>query len=99
MIFSHPHKKILIPFYAFNDITFLGVIIDENMSWRNHTEYISKVSKTIDILLRARQMLYGHTLQLLYHACFNQTPFYIMCGVDLTHIRNTFKNCIYCKSA
>ena len=44
------------------------MIIDENMTSCHHTEYISKkLSKNIGILLRARQILYGHTLQLLYN--------------------------------
>ena len=100
MIFSHPHKKIFdqsIELYLngdsvsrVNDITFLGVIIDENMSWRPHTEYIStKVSKTIGILLRARQMIYGHTLQLLYNALIKPHFTY-----GITIWGNTFKKYI-----
>ena len=57
---------------------FLGVIIDESMSWKHHIEYIcNKTSKCIGILLRARQVLYGHTLLMLYNALIK--PHFIYC--------------------
>ena len=57
---------------------FLGVIIDENMSWKHHIEYIcNKTSKCIDILLRARQVLYGHTLLMPYNVLIK--PHFIYC--------------------
>ena len=38
---------------------FLGVIIDESMSWKHHIEYIcNKTSKCIGILLRGSIMLF-----------------------------------------
>ncbi len=52
-----------------NNIKFLGVVIDENMTWKYHTDFVcNKMSKSVGILLRARQMLYGHTLHMLYNS-------------------------------
>jgi hypothetical protein len=49
--------------------TFLGVVIDDKMSWKLHINNIcNKVSKGIGILLRARQVMYSHTLFTLYNA-------------------------------
>ncbi len=57
---------------------FLGVIIDETMSWKYHIDHIcNKVSKCIGILLRARQQLYGHTLLTLYNSLIK--PYFVYC--------------------
>jgi len=46
---------------------FLGVFIDENLSWKHHINYIStKVSKSIGILYKAREFLNKHNLKQLY---------------------------------
>ena len=48
---------------------FLGVIIDDSLTWKLHIDHIcSKASKGIGILRRARQVLYGQSLLTLYHA-------------------------------
>ena len=37
---------------------FLGVLLDQKLSWKNHIQYISaKVSKSIGILCKARKIL------------------------------------------
>ena len=39
-------------------IKFLGVLLDENLSWKTHIKYIeNKISKNIGILFRARPFL------------------------------------------
>ena len=41
-----------------NSIKFLGVIIDENLTWKNHIEVIeNKVSKNVEVLYRASHLL------------------------------------------
>ena len=41
-----------------NSVKFLGVTIDENWTWKNHTEVIeNKISKNIGILSRASHLL------------------------------------------
>ena len=48
---------------------FLGVVIDERLSWCEHISYIkSKISKGIGILCKARKMLNSSTLITLYHS-------------------------------
>ena len=46
---------------------FLGVILDEHLTWNNHIEHVqSKLNKTIGILYRARNRLDPNILKLLY---------------------------------
>ena len=41
-----------------NSIKFLGVIIDENLTWKNHIEVVeNKISKNIGVLYRAIHLL------------------------------------------
>ena len=47
---------------------FLGVIINEKLTWRNHVNHIStKIAKGIGILIKARFCLNKETLVSLYH--------------------------------
>ena len=48
---------------------FLGVLIDENLSWKNHIEFIkNKISKSIGILYRNREIIDKRNLKQLYFA-------------------------------
>ena len=50
---------------------FLGVIIDQNLSWKPHIEMIcSKTSKVIGLICKARQYLHSNTLKTLYNSLF-----------------------------
>ena len=50
-----------------NSIRFLGVILDENFTWRPHINNIeSKISKNIGILCKAKQYLNFESLKSLY---------------------------------
>ena len=41
-----------------NSAKFLGVIIDENLTWKNHIEVVeNKISKNIGVLYRASHLL------------------------------------------
>ena len=47
---------------------FLGVIIDEKLTWRNHVNHIStKIAKDIGIMIKARFCLNREKLLSLYH--------------------------------
>ena len=47
--------------------TFLGVFIDENVSWKQHIDIISsKISKSIGILYKSRDVLSKQCLNQLY---------------------------------
>ena len=73
---------------------FLGVIIDKRMSWKHHIEYIcNKTSKCIDIILRARQVLYGHTLLMLYNALIK--PHFIYCVTIWGNTHNQYLHKIH----
>ena len=78
-IFYPPSKKRFLPkelphlFIDDIDITretvtkFLGVYIDENITWKYHIDTIcSKISKSIGILCKAREILSKHNLKQLY---------------------------------
>ena len=50
-----------------NSIKFLGVIIDENLTWKNHTEVAeNKISKNIGVLYRASHLLDFKNLLKIY---------------------------------
>ena len=59
-------------------IKFLGVLLDENLSWKDHIKYIeNSVSKNIGLLYRAKLFLDKNLLLTLYysyiHTYFNYT--------------------------
>ena len=50
-------------------LKFLRVLIDENLTWKNHIDYVSsKISKNIGILYKAREILNRNNLRQLYFA-------------------------------
>ena len=49
---------------------FLGVIVDEKLTWSEHIQYIKcKIAKGIGIISKARRLLKNETLRILYY-CF-----------------------------
>ena len=77
MIFKKPRRrigfvpKILIdsqPIHQISKTKFLGVYIDEHLTWQAHINYIAgKVSRGIGILKKAKKYLNRSTLHLLYY--------------------------------
>jgi hypothetical protein len=50
---------------------YLGIIVDKNLTWKNHISKISvKLSKTIGIMCKMRNMLSKDILLTLYHSLF-----------------------------
>ena len=50
-----------------NSVKFLGVIIDENLTWKNHTEVVeNKISKKIGALYRASNLLDFKNLKIYF---------------------------------
>ena len=48
---------------------FLGVLFDEKMSWKQHTQYIcNKISKNIGVLCTAKKVLQFSALITLYYS-------------------------------
>ena len=50
-------------------IKFLGVLLDENLSWKDHIKYIeNKVAKNIDLLYRTKLFVNKNSLLTLYYS-------------------------------
>jgi hypothetical protein len=63
-----------------NQTKFVGIILDNALSWKQHLTYLSKkVAKSIGILSRARKFLDQSTLKLLYYSF--QYPYLTYCNV------------------
>jgi exonuclease III len=59
---------------------FLGIILENSLSWKPHLMYLSKkVSKTIGILSRARKFLNKETLKQLYYSFLY--PYLTYCNI------------------
>ena len=51
-----------------HETSFLGVVLDENITWKSHISYISsKISKSIGIILRSSFYLFKSSLKTLYY--------------------------------
>ena len=67
-------------------IKFLGVYIDENITWKHHINVIStKISKSIGILYNARQILDKNLLKQLYFALIHNYLNYANVAWGSTH--------------
>ena len=59
---------------------FLGLILDNQISWKPHIAYLTqKVSKSIGILSRARQILSSTTMKQLYYSFLY--PYMTYCNI------------------
>ena len=68
-----------IPLSEVETTKFLGVIIDNKLSWKEHTNYISgKIAKGIGIILKARNVLNRKTLTTLYYSFVY--PYFTYCN-------------------
>jgi hypothetical protein len=58
-----------IPISRIYECKFLGVIIDANLTWKNHVSYLlKKVSKHVGLLYKARKLLHSSALTTLYYS-------------------------------
>ena len=72
----HPNIKIINnnsntsqPLEMKNYIRYLGILIDSNLSWKFHIDYVcQKVSKTIGIIAKLRHFVPRHVLLTLYRS-------------------------------
>ena len=78
---------------------YLGVLFDENLSWKPHIDYTStKVSKGIGIVARLRHLVSFSTLLNIYRSLIKP---YISCGLVAwgqavnTHLNKIVTLCIY----
>ena len=69
-----------------NVTKFLGVLIDENISWKYHIDTIgTKISKSIGILYKAREFLSKHNLKQLYYSFIHSYLNYANIAWGSTH--------------
>ena len=67
---------------------FLGVYIDDKMTWKDHISYTSnKLAKSISILHRVKLTLDSRALRLLYYALV--LPYISYCAIILGNIYYT----------
>ena len=77
MIFHHHQRNIeqIVPDIKINseknekvsEFNFLGLTIDENLSWKSHIQKISnKIARTLGIMCRLKKKLPAHVLRILY---------------------------------
>ena len=59
-----------------NSLKFLGIILDEHLTWKKHIQLIeNKVSKNVGVLYKARKLINSKCLRSIYfsfiHSCIN----------------------------
>src|SRR6218665_829132 len=60
-------------------VKFLGVIIDEHLTWKPHIDHVkSKVTKIVGVMYRLKGSLPKHSLKLLYTALLSPYLHYCM---------------------
>ena len=76
------------------EIKFLGVIIDQHLSWKSHIGFVSKkISKTVGIIAKARFYLSSKSLLTLYYSLVYSYLTY--CNVAWSSTYCSSLNCIY----
>ena len=103
MIF-HPRQKkvnVNVPLTLENTVIkqvmetkFLGVLIDQHLSWKPHIDFVSqKISKSVGIIAKAHFYLSFQTLMTLYYSLVY--PFLTYCNVAWSSAYCSNLNCIY----
>ena len=58
----------MIPLEMKDTVKYLGLLIDFNLTWKSHVDYISlKISRLVGIIARFRHYVSKDTLQKMYH--------------------------------
>ena len=70
-----------------NSIKFLGVMLDENLNWKDHIKVIeNKVSKNLGLIYRAREFLNKKCLTNIYHSYIHCYLNYANMAWGSTHV-------------
>ncbi len=73
---------------------FLGVVVDNNFTWKPHIQYITnKVSKGIGILNRSKQFLFSESLLTLYNSLLK--PHFTYCLISWGNTTKSNLNVLY----
>ena len=66
-----------IPLVCKNYVKYLGILIDSNLSWKIHIEYIAvKISKIVGLIAKLRHFVPLHTLLSIYQS-FNLSLYHL----------------------
>ena len=68
---------------------FLGVLLDENFTWKPHIKYIeNKIAKNIGLLFKAKPFLNKQSLLSLYHSYIHSYINYVNAAWGSTYMTN-----------
>ena len=98
VVFKSAQKKVLsdlpLSFNKKNSVKFLGVYIDNSLTWKSHINHVcKKMSKSIGVIFRSRFFLTEETLLSLYHTLVY--PYISYCSTVWTSTYPTNLNRIY----
>ena len=69
---------------------FLGVLLDENLSWKEHINSIkTKISKNIGLLYKARYFVTKKSLNQLYFSYINREMRFCWFWLIVTHVKHS----------
>ena len=71
-------------------VNYLGLVVDENLSWDEHVEYIKKISRNIGIIKRMRSILPYELLTTLYMTLVK--PHFRYCDIVWGQCNETLKD-------
>ena len=73
--------KPMIPLEMKDTFKYLGLLIDFNLTWKSHVDYISpKISRLVNIIARLRHYVPKYTLQKVYHGLMHP---YLTYGISI----------------
>ena len=68
-VFTVFEKNMNVPLDCKHYVEYLGILIDSNLSWKIHIEYIAlKISKTVGLIAKLRHFLPLHILLHIYQS-------------------------------
>ena len=71
---------------------FLGVLLDDNLSWKEHIKYLeNKIAKNIGLMYRAKPFLYKESLLALYYSYIHSYLNYANLPWSSTYLTNLKK--------
>ena len=83
-----------------NTMKFLGVLLDDNLSWNEHIKYLeNKIAKNIGLMYRARPFLDKESLLALYYSYIHSYLNYTNLAWGSTYLTNLKKLCSQQKHA
>ena len=75
-----------------NTMKFLGVLLDDNLSWKEHIKYFeNKIAKNIGLMYRAKLLLDKESLLALYYSYIHSYLNYANLAWDSTYLTNLKK--------